>query len=166
MFQAQTQLQAAIVAESDITVQRSEYEHAIAVLTGRPPAGFSIVEAPLDAQPPYVPVGLPSQLLERRPDIAAAERRTKEANERIGIARAAFFPSLSLNAAIGFQSTAIKSLFNAASFVYALGPGLSQTFFDAGRRPRSPNRPMRVSMRRRPITGRPAWTPISKWKTT
>ena len=134
VFQAQTQLQAAIVAESDITVQRAEYEHAIAVLTGRPPEGFSIAEAPLEVQPPYVPVGLPSQLLERRPDIAAAERRTNEANERIGIARAAFFPSVSLNATIGFESTAIKSLFNASSFVYALGPTLSQTFFDAGRR--------------------------------
>ena len=134
VFQAQTQLQAAIVAESDITVQRAEYEHAIAVLIGRPPEGFSIAEAPVLAQPPYIPVGLPSQLLERRPDIAAAERRVNEANERIGIARAAFFPSISLNAALGLESTAIKSLFNAASLVYALGPTLSQTFFDAGRR--------------------------------
>jgi NodT family efflux transporter outer membrane factor (OMF) lipoprotein len=134
VFQARTQLQAAIVAQSDIAAQRSEYEHAIAVLIGRPPAAFTLVEAPLTAQPPYIPVGLPSGLLERRPDIAAAERRTNEANERIGIARAAFFPSLSLNAAVGFESTSIRSLFNAASFVYALGPGLSQTFFDAGRR--------------------------------
>ncbi len=135
VFQARTQLQAAIVAQSDIAIERSEYEHAIAVLIGLPPAGFTLAPMPLgDAQPPYIPVGLPSQLLERRPDIAAAERRTNEANERIGIARAAFFPSLSLNAAVGFESTAISNLLSASNFVYSLGPSLSQTFFDAGRR--------------------------------
>ena len=134
VYQAQTQLQAALVAESDIEVARQQYEHAIAVLIGQPPASFSLAETPLNAQPPSVPTGLPSQLLERRPDIAAAERRANEANERIGIARAAFFPSLSLNAAVGFESTSIKSLFNASNFVYALGPSLSHTFFDAGRR--------------------------------
>jgi NodT family efflux transporter outer membrane factor (OMF) lipoprotein len=134
VYQAQTQLQAALVAESDVTVARDEYEHAIAILIGQPPASFSLAEAPLHAQPPIIPTGLPSALLERRPDIAAAERRANEANERIGIARAAFFPSLSLNAAVGFESTSIKSLFNASNFVYALGPTLSQTFFDAGRR--------------------------------
>jgi NodT family efflux transporter outer membrane factor (OMF) lipoprotein len=134
VYQAQTQLQAAMVAEQDTAVQRAAFEHAIAVLIGRSPAAFTLAEAPLASQPPYIPAGLPSELLERRPDIAAAERRANEANERIGIARAAYFPSLSLNAAIGFESTALTSLFNAASFVYALGPGLSQTFFDAGRR--------------------------------
>jgi NodT family efflux transporter outer membrane factor (OMF) lipoprotein len=123
-----------LVAESDVEVARQQYEHAIAVLIGQPPASFSLAEAPLSAQPPVIPTGLPSALLERRPDIAAAERRANEANERIGIARAAFFPSLSLNAAVGFESTSIKSLFNASNFVYALGPSLSQTFFDAGRR--------------------------------
>ena len=134
VYQAQTQLQAALVAESDITVAREQYEHAIAILIGQPPASFSLAETPLQAQPPVIPTGLPSALLERRPDIAAAERRANEANERIGIARAAFFPSVSLNLALGFESSAIKSLFNAANFVYALGPSLSQTFFDAGRR--------------------------------
>ncbi len=134
VYQAQTQLQAALVAESDIEVARQQYEHAIAILIGQPPASFSLAEAPLSAQPPVIPTGLPSALLERRPDVAAAERRANEANERIGIARAAFFPSLSLNAAVGFESTSIKSLFNASNFVYALGPTLSHTFFDAGRR--------------------------------
>jgi NodT family efflux transporter outer membrane factor (OMF) lipoprotein len=135
VFQAQTQLQAALVAEADIEVQRAQYEHAIAVLTGQPPAGFSLPAMPLEGvEPPFVPVGLPSQLLERRPDIAVAERRANEANERIGIARAAFFPSLSLNAAVGFESTAISNLLSASNFVYSLGPTLSQTFFDAGRR--------------------------------
>jgi NodT family efflux transporter outer membrane factor (OMF) lipoprotein len=134
VYQAQTQLQAALVAESDVTVARQQYEHAIAVLIGQPPASFSLAETPLNAQPPLIPTGLPSALLERRPDIAAAERRANEANEQIGIARAAFFPSLSLNAAVGFESTSINSLFNASNFTYALGPSLSQTFFDAGRR--------------------------------
>jgi len=134
VYQAQTQLQAALVAESDIAVAREEYEHAIAVLIGQPPASFTLAEMPLQTQPPFIPTGLPSALLERRPDIAAAERRANEANEQIGIARAAFFPALSLNAAVGLESTAIKSLFNASNFVYALGPTLSQTFFDAGRR--------------------------------
>ncbi len=135
VFQAQTQLQAALVAEADIEAQRAQYEHAIAVLTGQPPAGFSLPAMPLEGvEPPFVPAGLPSQLLERRPDIAAAERRANEANERIGIARAAFFPSLTLNAGVGFESTAIRNLLSASNFVYSLGPTLSQTFFDAGRR--------------------------------
>jgi NodT family efflux transporter outer membrane factor (OMF) lipoprotein len=134
VFQARTQLQAAIVAQLDIDVQRAQDEHAIAVLIGQPPASFSIAEAPLNAEPPFIPTGLPSQLLERRPDIAAAERRANEANERIGIARAAFFPSVALSASVGFESTAISNFFSASNFVYSLGPTLSQTFFDAGRR--------------------------------
>ena len=134
VFQAKTQLQAAIVAQLDIAVQRAQDEHAIAVLIGQPPASFTIAEAPLNTEPPFIPTGLPSQLLERRPDIAAAERRANEANERIGIARAAFFPSVALSASVGFESTAISNFFNASNFVYSLGPTLSQTFFDAGRR--------------------------------
>ncbi|RXH57833.1 Heavy metal RND efflux outer membrane protein, CzcC family [Granulicella sibirica] len=134
VYQAKTQLQAAIVQESDIMVQRAQFEHAIAVLIGQPPASFSLAEAPLNTMPPYIPTGLPSELLERRPDIAAAERRTNEANERIGIARAAYFPSLTFSAAAGFESTAIASLFNASNYTYALGPTLAETFFDAGRR--------------------------------
>ena len=134
VFQAKTQLQAAIVAESDIMVSRAQYEHAIAVLIGQPPASFSLAEAPLNTSPPYIPTGLPSELLERRPDIAAAERRANEANERIGIARAAYFPSLTFSAAAGFESTAIASLFNSSNYIYALGPTLGETFFDGGRR--------------------------------
>ncbi len=134
VFQAQTQLQAAIVAQLDIAVQRAQDEHAIAVLIGQPPASFTIAEASLNAEPPFIPTGLPSQLLERRPDIAAAERRANEANERIGIARAAFFPSVVLSASVGFESMAISNFFSASNFVYSLGPMLSQTFFDAGRR--------------------------------
>lgn len=134
--QAETQLQAARVAASDVAIERAQYEHAIANLIGQPPASLTIPYSPLpvDTQPPLVPAGLPSALLERRPDIAAAERRAAEGNEAIGIAQAAFYPSLNFNAAVGLESTAITSLFGPASVVYALGPVLSHTFFDAGRR--------------------------------
>ena len=134
VFQAQTQLQAAIVQAEDTAVRRAQYEHAIAVLIGQPPNSFSMPVSPLIAQPPSIPVGLPSELLERRPDIAAAERRTAEANERIGIARAAYFPALNLAASLGFESTTLAGFFNASNVVYALGPTLAYTFFDAGRR--------------------------------
>ncbi len=132
--QARTQLEAARVEASDVTLLRAQYEHAIAVLLGQPPATFTLAATPLHARPPAIPVGLPSELLERRPDIAAAERRVAEANDRIGIARAAYFPTLSLNAATGFESTALTSLLSRSSFLWAVGPTLSQTLFDAGRR--------------------------------
>jgi NodT family efflux transporter outer membrane factor (OMF) lipoprotein len=134
VFQAKTQLQQAIVQESDIAVTRSQFEHAIAVLIGQPPNSFSLPVAALDAPPPPIPPSLPSELLERRPDIAAAERRTAEANEQIGIARAAFFPTLNLSAAAGFEFGSFANFFNASNLAYALGPTLGQTFFDAGRR--------------------------------
>lgn len=134
VFQARTQLQTAIVQQADIAVQRARYEHAIAVLIGQPPNSFSLAAAPLKAQPPAIPLSLPSQLLERRPDIAAAERRTAEANERIGIARAAYFPTLSFSLATGIEAASLTNFFRASNIVYALGPTLGETFFDAGRR--------------------------------
>jgi NodT family efflux transporter outer membrane factor (OMF) lipoprotein len=134
LTQAQTQYQAAKVQAADIASQRAQFEHAIAILIGQPPSALTLPAAPLEATPPLVPAGLPSQLLERRPDIASAERRTAEANEQIGIARSAFFPSLNLSAAAGVESTSLLSLFNRSSFIYALGPTLGQTFFDGGRR--------------------------------
>jgi NodT family efflux transporter outer membrane factor (OMF) lipoprotein len=135
--QAQTQLHAAEVQASDISIQRAEDEHAIANLIGKPPAELTIPFSPLPAatQPPSIPPGLPSQLLERRPDIASAERRAKEGNEAIGIAQSAYYPSIDLSGAIGFQSsTVVQSIFSPASVVYSLGPGLAYTFFDGGRR--------------------------------
>jgi NodT family efflux transporter outer membrane factor (OMF) lipoprotein len=135
--QAQTQLEAARVQASDIAVQRAQYEHAIAILIGKAPSDLTIPTSPLPdtALPPVIPPGLPSELLERRPDIAAAERRANEGNEAIGIAQAAFYPSLLLSGALGFQSTtAVQSVFTPASVVYSLGPGLAYTFFDGGRR--------------------------------
>jgi NodT family efflux transporter outer membrane factor (OMF) lipoprotein len=134
--QAQTQLQDAKVLALDVAIARAQYEHAIAILIGQPPASFGLPPSPLPPSdnPPIIPSGLPSQLLERRPDIAAAERRTAAANEQIGIARAAYFPSLNLSAAAGLESTAVTSLFDKSSFIYALGPTLGETLFDGGRR--------------------------------
>jgi NodT family efflux transporter outer membrane factor (OMF) lipoprotein len=136
LTQAQTQLQDAKVQASDVAIRRAQYEHAIANLIGKPPASFSLPPSPLPLSiaPPNVPPGLPSQLLERRPDIAAAERRTASANEQIGIARAAYFPSVNIGVTAGQESTSITSLFEKSSFIYALGPTIGQTFFDGGRR--------------------------------
>jgi NodT family efflux transporter outer membrane factor (OMF) lipoprotein len=132
--QAQTQLDATRVADTDVGVQRAQYEHAIAILVGKPPAEFSLAPAPLNLQLPAIPIGLPSQLLERRPDIAAVERRMAEANEQIGIARAAYFPTVALNAAAGLEGSSILNWLNWPSRLWAVGPILSQTLFDAGRR--------------------------------
>jgi NodT family efflux transporter outer membrane factor (OMF) lipoprotein len=133
--QAQTQLDGARVQDTDITVTRAQFEHAIATLIGKPPAEFSIAPAPSTVMElPVIPVGLPATLLERRPDIAAGERRVAEANDQIGIARAAFFPTLVLGAAGGFSGTSITNWLNWPSRMWAVGPQLSQTIFDAGRR--------------------------------
>jgi NodT family efflux transporter outer membrane factor (OMF) lipoprotein len=116
-------------------VMRAQYEHAIATLIGKPPAEFSIPFAPqTPLQFPVIPVGLPASLLERRPDIAAGERRVEEANDQIGIARTAFYPSLILGASGGFTGTSIANWFNWPSRMWAVGPQMSQTIFDAGRR--------------------------------
>jgi NodT family efflux transporter outer membrane factor (OMF) lipoprotein len=133
--QAQTQLDGAQVQDTDVTVMRAQYEHAIAILIGKPPAELSIAPSPqAPLQLPVIPVGLPATLLERRPDIAAGERRVAEANDQIGIARAAFFPSLILGATGGLESTLISNWFNWPSRIWAVGPQMSQTMFDAGRR--------------------------------
>jgi NodT family efflux transporter outer membrane factor (OMF) lipoprotein len=133
--QAQTQLDGAQVQDTDVTVIRAQFEHAIATLIGKPPAEFSIPPAPqLKLQLPVVPAGLPATLLERRPDIAAGERRVAEANDQIGIARAAFFPTLVLGATGGFEGTSITNWLTWPSRMWAVGPQMSQTIFDAGRR--------------------------------
>ena len=133
--QAQTQVDGARVQDTDITVTRAQYEHAIAILIGKPPAQFGITPAPKTVlNLPAIPVGLPATLLERRPDIAAAERRMAEANDQIGIARAAFYPTLVLGAQGGFDATSIANWFTWPSRLWAVGPQMSQTLFDAGRR--------------------------------
>jgi NodT family efflux transporter outer membrane factor (OMF) lipoprotein len=133
--QAQTQLETAQVQDTDVTVARAQFEHAIATLIGEPPAKFSLSPAPqTKLQLPTIPVGLPSTLLERRPDIAAGERRVAEANEQIGIAQAAFFPTLVIGATAGFQGTTATNWLTWPSRMWAVGPQLSETLFDAGRR--------------------------------
>jgi NodT family efflux transporter outer membrane factor (OMF) lipoprotein len=132
--QAQTQLETTRVQDTDIAVQRAQFEHAIAILIGKPPAAFSLPPSPLHVQPPDISAGLPSQLLERRPDIAAAERRVAEANEQIGIARAAFFPTIILSATAGFEGNSITNWFTWPSRFWAVGPSALEPLFDAGRR--------------------------------
>ena len=134
LAQAETQLKTTEAQATDLGIARAQFEHAIAVLSGQPPSTFSLPLAPSDAQPPAIPVGLPSQLLERRPDIAAAERRVAEANAEIGVTKAAFYPSLTLGATAGFESTSIASWFTWPARFFSLGPTLSQTLFDKGRR--------------------------------
>ena len=133
--QAQTQLDTTRVQDTDVTVQRAEFEHAIAILIGKPPADFNLAPAPLgNYQPPGTPVGLPSELLQRRPDIAAAERRVAEANQQIGIARAAYFPTVTFNGTTGFTGSQGSNWFTWPSAFWAVGPAVAQTLFDAGRR--------------------------------
>jgi NodT family efflux transporter outer membrane factor (OMF) lipoprotein len=133
--QAVTQLQAAQVQDTDITVARAQFEHAIATLIGQPPAQFTLQPAPRARfQLPTIPVGVPSVLLERRPDVASGERRVAEANEQIGIARAAFYPTVTIGAEAGFQGNTVSNWLNWPSRMWAVGPQLSQTLFDAGRR--------------------------------
>jgi NodT family efflux transporter outer membrane factor (OMF) lipoprotein len=115
-------------------VQRAQFEHAIAVLTGQPASSFSLPVSPLESVPPVVPVGLPSDLLERRPDVAGNERRMASANAQIGIARAAYFPTISLGATGGFESTSITNWFNGPSGFITAGASAIETVFDAGRR--------------------------------
>ncbi len=132
--QAQTQLDTTNVQDTDVTVQRAQFEHAIAILIGKPPADFSLAAARVNYQPPSTPVGLPSELLQRRPDIAAAERRVAEANQQIGIARAAYFPTVALGGTAGFAGSQASNWFTWPSGFWAVGPALAETLFDAGRR--------------------------------
>src|SRR5471030_3012852 len=134
VIQAQTQLQSAQASAIDNGVARAQYEHAIAVLVGEPASTFSIASSPLDATPPDLPLQLPSAILERRPDIASAERKAAQANEQIGVAIAAFFPTLTLSASGGFQSSIFSQLLSAPSRFWTLGPDLAATIFDGGLR--------------------------------
>lgn len=134
VIQAQTQLQSAQAAAIDNGVQRAQDEHAIAVLVGEPASIFAIPASPLTATPPAVPAQMPSALLERRPDIASAERKAAAANEQIGVAIAAFFPTLTLSATGGYENSVFSQLLTMPSRFWTVGPQLAATLFDAGLR--------------------------------
>jgi NodT family efflux transporter outer membrane factor (OMF) lipoprotein len=132
---AQAQLESTRAQAINVGVLRSQLEHAIAVLIGKPPADFTIAPAPgVTSVVPLTPPGLPSALLERRPDIAVAERQMAEANAQIGVAIAAYYPTISLSGSVGFASTVLSTLFDPESLVWAVGPSLAETLFDGGLR--------------------------------
>ncbi|PYY13797.1 MAG: RND transporter [Acidobacteria bacterium] len=132
--QAKTQLETTRAQATDIGVQRSQFEHAVAILIGKPPASFSLPPLPLRTPPPAIPAGVPSEILERRPDIASAERLVAAANARIGVAKAAYYPLLNLTAAGGFESGTITTLLQGPAGLWAVGGQAIQTLFDGGRR--------------------------------
>jgi NodT family efflux transporter outer membrane factor (OMF) lipoprotein len=132
--QAETQLHTTEAQATDLGIQRAQTEHAIALLLGQPASMFSVKTNRLDAKPVAIPFGIPSQLLERRPDIAAAERSVAQANAQIGVARAAYFPTITLSASAGYQNTSVADLISGPGFVWSVGGTLAETIFDAGRR--------------------------------
>jgi NodT family efflux transporter outer membrane factor (OMF) lipoprotein len=132
--QAEAQLKATQAQATNLGILRAEYEHAIALLCGQPPSTFAIPADSLKTSLPSIPVGVPSQLLERRPDIASAERAVAQANAQIGIAQTAFFPAVTLSASAGLQSLSIAKWLDWPSRVWSMGPGLAQTIFDGGLR--------------------------------
>lgn len=132
VLQSQTQLASAQADDAGLLRQRAQLEHAIAVLVGQAPADFSLASAAWKPVVPEVPPGVPSTLLQRRPDIAAAERRVAVANEQIGIARAAYYPSLPLGASYGFGASRLADLFSVSGSVWSLGLSAAQSLFNAG----------------------------------
>jgi NodT family efflux transporter outer membrane factor (OMF) lipoprotein len=134
VVQAEAQLKSTQALLIDLQVQRAQLEHAIAVLMGVPPEGFAIERVPFAQRVPEIPVGVPSELLERRPDVAAAERRAASANARIGVADAAFYPTITLSGAVGYRSLTLPSLLDTPARFWALGAALAQPLFDGGLR--------------------------------
>jgi NodT family efflux transporter outer membrane factor (OMF) lipoprotein len=132
--QAETQLRTTRAQAIDVGVNRAAFEHAIAVLTGKPPSAFSLPNSPLRASPPAIPPGLPSDLLERRPDIAASERRMQASNAQIGVAKSAYYPLVTLTGAGGFESRAFTTLLEGPSGLWSVGAAATETLFDAGKR--------------------------------
>jgi NodT family efflux transporter outer membrane factor (OMF) lipoprotein len=131
---AETQLKSTQAQALEAGIQRAQLEHAVALLMGKPPSEVSIAPVPVERSFPDIPPGLPSELLERRPDIAAAERRVAAANAQIGVAQAAFYPTLTLSATGGFASSSFANLFSTPARFWSLGAALAQTIFDAGLR--------------------------------
>jgi NodT family efflux transporter outer membrane factor (OMF) lipoprotein len=134
VVEAETALQSAQAGATNVAIARAQYEHAIAVLVGKAASSFSIPVKPMTVAPPPIPIGVPSQLLQRRPDIAAAERTMAEANAAIGIAYAAYYPNLSLTGEGGFESSVLHSLVSLPNRFWSVGASFSETLFDAGLR--------------------------------
>jgi len=132
--QAETQLETTKAQDTAVEISRAQFEHAIATLVGEPASTFSVRREPLHPSPPAIPFGVPSQLLERRPDIAASERLVAQANAQIGIATTAYYPTVSLNAAAGFESTHIAQWLTWPSRFFSVGPALAETIFEGGLR--------------------------------
>ena len=132
--QAQAQLEEARAQLIDLGVQRAQYEHAIAVLVGEPATSFHIIDEPIAGDPPAIPTGVPSELLQRRPDIAAAERRVAAVNALIGVAKAAYYPNITLGAEGGMESALVSRIFSSGSAEWNAGPSASEILYDAGRR--------------------------------
>jgi len=132
--QAETQLEATRAQDTNLGILRAQYEHAIAILVGQPASSFSVAIEPLKTPPPAIPFGVPSQLLERRPDVAATERLMAQANAQIGVARAAFYPTVTLSASAGFETTHGGSWFSWPSRFWSVGPAISELIYDGGLR--------------------------------
>jgi NodT family efflux transporter outer membrane factor (OMF) lipoprotein len=132
--QARTILETTRAQLVDVGVARAQFEHSVAVLIGKPPAEFTLTPLPLTAPPPPIPVGIPSELLERRPDIAAAERRVASANAQVGLARTAYYPLVNILGTGGLESGSITTLFQGPSAMWSIGASAVQTLFDGGRR--------------------------------
>ena len=132
--QAETQFNSTRAQATDLGIQRAQLEHAIAMLLGKPASLFSIPVDPLAAKPIAIPFGIPSQLLERRPDVAAAERLVAAANAQIGVARAAYFPTITLSGARGYQNSSVVNLISGPNLFWSMGASLAETLFDAGKR--------------------------------
>jgi outer membrane protein TolC len=143
--QARTQLEGVRAEMIDLGVQRAQVEHAMAILIGKPPADLTIPPASLPGQPPAIPAGLPSELLERRPDIAVAERRMAAANAQLGIAQTAFFPTVLLSAAVGLESSNIANVFSWPSLFWSIGSSAGGLRCHCGGL--SPDRPHGLSKR-------------------
>jgi NodT family efflux transporter outer membrane factor (OMF) lipoprotein len=134
LVQAETQLETTQAQDTDLGILRAQYEHAIALLTGKPAAEFSLPVQALGVNPPPIPPGIPSQLLERRPDVAAAERGMAQQNAQIGVAKAAYYPTVTLSPSAGFESTSITTWLTWPSRFFSVGPSLAETLFDGGAR--------------------------------
>ena len=132
--QAETQLEATQALATNLGILRAQYEHAIALLVGKPASSFSIGFEALKTPPPAIPFGVPSQLLERRPDIAASERLMAQANAQIGVAKAAYYPTVTLGASFGLESTKGSSWFTWPSRIWSVGPTIAETVYDGGLR--------------------------------